>query len=342
MNNILNAQEAFTALQKGKTVLCRYAGDGVLHADKDFSTLDQMPATVFGLPNYEFCIQLEMLELAGIKFTKPCTIDEMEKGQEIYVCIFPCAEIHKTKFNNSSDVLNFIRCGVVQRDEENAKLQMQAYHAFLGLDLALTINGVPDTEKKQGKRPTKKEIEAHKDVILDAIATCVDTNEVETVCSGIEQYGFNDDQIQAINTAKCAKLELLAADESDLFKGQLASDETVAWNAQLQELLERVPETKTITEAKALTRYTKSWTEEQRQPLLHAISSRLLELEDPQPKAEPSLMVKIQTAPDLTTLDALEIDVGGLDPIAQPDMMRIVNTRRLHLESAANDEGQAS
>lgn len=342
MNNILNAQEAFTALQKGKTVLCRYAGDDVLHADKDFSTLDQMPATVFGLPNYEFCIQLEMLELAGIKFTKPCTIDEMEKGQEIYVCIFPCAEIHKTKFNNSSDVLNFIRCGVVQRDEENAKLQMQAYHAFLGLDLALTINGVPDTEKKQGKRPTKKEIEAHKDVILDAIATCVDTNEVETVCSGIEQYGFNDDQIQAINTAKCAKLELLAADESDLFKGQLASDETVAWNAQLQELLERVPETKTIAEAKALTRYTKSWTEEQRQPLLHAISSRLLELEDPQPKAEPSLMVKIQTAPDLTTLDALEIDVGGLDPIAQPDMMRIVNTRRLHLESAANDEGQAS
>jgi len=336
MNNILNAQEAFSALQKGKNLLCR-------HLESDFLPLNLFPGTVFGNPDYQFCIDIEKIELAGISFTKPCTIDEMEKGQEIYVCIFPCAEIHKTKFNNSSDVLNFIRCGVVQRDEENAKLQMQAYHSFLGLDLSLTINGVPDTEKKQSsKRPTKKEIEAHKDVILDAIATCIDVDEVETVCSGIEQYGFNDDQIQAISTAKSAKLELLTADESDLFEGQLASDETVAWNAQLQELLERVPETKTIAEAKALTRYTKSWTEEQRQPLLHAISSRLLELEDPQPKAEPSLMVKIQTAPDLTTLDALEIDVGGLDPIAQPDMMRIVNTRRLHLESAANDEDQAS
>ncbi|KYQ83479.1 hypothetical protein AWW72_14135 [Acinetobacter sp. NRRL B-65365] len=360
MNNILNAQEAFAALQKGKTVLCRYAGDGVLHADKDFSALDQMPATVFGLPNYEFCIQLEMLELAGIKFTKPCTIDELEKGQEIYVCIFPCAEIHKTKFNNSSDVLNFIRCGVVQRDEENAELQMKAYHAFLGLDLALTINGVPDTEKKQtGKRPTKKEIEAHKDVILDAIATCVDTNEVETVCSGIEQYGFNDDQIQAINNAKCAKLELLTAYTPALTELEPEAPEiiipnegghyfdkvkaeTAAWNGQLQELLARLPETKTPEEANALVRYTKSWTEDQRQPLLRAISRRLQEFQNPLPKAEPSLMVKIQNAPDLTTLDALEIDVSGLDPIAQPDMMRIVNTRRLQLESAANDEGQAS
>jgi len=46
MNNILNAQEAFAAIQKGKTILCRYAGNGTLHGDKDFSSLDQMPATV--------------------------------------------------------------------------------------------------------------------------------------------------------------------------------------------------------------------------------------------------------------------------------------------------------
>lgn len=427
MNNILNAQEAFSALQKGKNLLCR-------HLESDFLPLNLFPSTVFGNPDYQFCIDIEKIELAGISFTKPCTIDEMEKGQEIYVCIFPCAEIHKTKFNNSSDVLNFIRCGVVQRDEENAKLQMQAYHAFLGLDLALTINSVPGTDKKQkNKRNTTKEIEAHKDVILDAIATCVDADEVETVCSGIEQYGFNDDQIQAINTAKSAKLEILVAETSqpdvvkpelsflyDAFKtaietagdestldaiqsrinanGELSeiehaklatginlrkaffdktplllrpavvelkadnqSDapeiinpndgghyfdkvkaETAAWNGQLQELLARLPETKTPEEANALVRYTKSWTEDQRKPLLRAISRRLQEFQNPQPKAEPSLMVKIQTAPDLTTLDALEIDVGGLDPIAQPDMMRIVNTRRMQLESADKHEGQAS
>ncbi|ENX06547.1 hypothetical protein [Acinetobacter courvalinii] len=441
MNNILNAQEAFAALQKGKTVLCRYAGDGVLHADKDFSTLDQMPATVFGLPNYEFCIQLEMLEMAGIKFTKPCDLDELERGQEIYVCIFPCAEIHKTKFDNSSDVLNFIRCGVVQRDEENAKLQMKAYHEFLGLDLEFTVNAVPDFEKKsKRKRSNKKEIEAHKDVVIDAIATCIDVEEVETVCSGLDQHGFSDEQLRAITSAKTEKLESLAAENIEDFKDQLAADtphpgelecdlsvlcdafitdienaqsdadlksiririnmngelsevehaelatrlnlkadtlakqkepaqpepvtaaavaqvmksnesvhyfdqvkkETAEWNTQLQELLARLPETKTPEEANALVRYTKSWTEEQRQPLLRAISRRLQEFQNPQPKTEPSLMVKIQTAPDLTALDALEIDVGSLDPVIQSDMMRIVNTRRLQLENAANDEGQAS
>ena len=47
MNNILNAQEAFSAIQQGKNVLCRFAGNGALPADKDFSTLDQMPAMVF-------------------------------------------------------------------------------------------------------------------------------------------------------------------------------------------------------------------------------------------------------------------------------------------------------
>ncbi|WP_171261680.1 hypothetical protein [Acinetobacter baumannii] len=43
MNNLINAAEAFAALQKGKTVLCRPIGDML-----DFSDLDQFPASVFG------------------------------------------------------------------------------------------------------------------------------------------------------------------------------------------------------------------------------------------------------------------------------------------------------
>ena len=85
MNNILNAQEAFTAIQQGKNVLCRFAGNGALPAEKDFSTLDQMPAMVFVWPNYEFCIQIEMIELAGIRFTKPLTMDEVELGQDVFL-----------------------------------------------------------------------------------------------------------------------------------------------------------------------------------------------------------------------------------------------------------------
>jgi hypothetical protein len=66
MNNILNAQEAFAAIQLGKNVLCRYAGNGTLPGDKEFMTLDQVPATVFYQPHYEFCIKIETIELAGI------------------------------------------------------------------------------------------------------------------------------------------------------------------------------------------------------------------------------------------------------------------------------------
>ena len=47
----------------------------------------------------------------------------------------------------------------------------------------------------------------------------------------------------------------------------------------------------------------------------------------------PSLMVQIQTAPDLTTLDALEIDVAARDPQIQPKLMGYVRKRRYELEN---------
>ena len=52
-------------------------------------------------------------------------------------------------------------------------------------------------------------------------------------------------------------------------------------------------------------------------------------------------MVQIQNAPDLTALDALEIDVSTRHPDIQPRLMGYVKKRRFELEqleSAANDE----
>ena len=49
----------------------------------DFSDLDQFPASVFGKLGFEFCIKIETIELAGITFTKPLTIDEYEEGQDV-------------------------------------------------------------------------------------------------------------------------------------------------------------------------------------------------------------------------------------------------------------------
>jgi hypothetical protein len=82
MNNILNAQEAFAAIQLGKNVHCRYAGNGTLPGDKEFMTLDQVPATVFYQPHYEFCIKIETIELAGITFTKPLTLMNIKMAKK--------------------------------------------------------------------------------------------------------------------------------------------------------------------------------------------------------------------------------------------------------------------
>lgn len=149
MNNILNAQEAFAALQKGKTVLCRYAGNGNLHADKNFSTLDQMPATVFVLPNYEFCVQVEMLELAGIKFTKPLTMDEIQDGQDIFV-MQPHGVIYHQKFSREVDgMIESVMGGFAQRDAENAKLQYEAFCKAVGFNpLEANIEIIEQNQKK--------------------------------------------------------------------------------------------------------------------------------------------------------------------------------------------------
>ena len=66
MNSIISSSEAFNALMAGKQILCRPAGDML-----DFDDLDRFPATIFAQPGYEFCIKREMIELAGIQFTRP-------------------------------------------------------------------------------------------------------------------------------------------------------------------------------------------------------------------------------------------------------------------------------
>lgn len=55
----------------------------------------------------------------------------------------------------------------------------------------------------------------------------------------------------------------------------------------------------------------------------------------------PSLMVQIQNAPDLTTLDALEIDVSARDPQIQPRLMDFVKKRRFELENPAVSQPEA-
>lgn len=314
MSNLLTAAEAFAALQKGKTVLCRYAGDGTLKADKSFSTLDQMPATVFGLPNYEFCIQLETIELAGITFTKPVFLSDLEVEQEVFIVMPSC--ILRTKFHpENKDVLTAINRGYGQLDIDSAIDQARALSLALGLDYVRSSFDViqdsfNDTPKKQ--RGKKSKAEKPSEVIsAETQPTIVITEQTNVTAS-----------------------EDLLVPETNEPKVDLEYQKT------LDTLLQRVKESKTPDEVNAVYRYTRTWSDKQMEPLLLATHKRLEELEKSKVPANepPSLMVQIQNAPDLTTLDALEIDVAARDPQIQSRLMDFVKKRRFELENAASNE----
>ncbi|EPG7852475.1 hypothetical protein LJI64_003665 [Acinetobacter baumannii] len=107
------------------------------------------------------------------------------------------------------------------------------------------------------------------------------------------------------------------------------------YQKKLDTLLQRVKDSKTPDEVNAVYRYTRTWSDKQMEPLLQATHKRLSELTENKPAESdpPSLMVQIQNAPDLTTLDALEIDVAARDPLIQPKYMGYIRKRRYELEN---------
>lgn len=320
MSNLLNATEAFAALQKGKTVLCRYAGDGVLKADSSFSSLDQMPATVFGLPYYEFCIKAELMELAGIEFTKPLTPHDVEAEQEIYI-VMP-TRILRTKFDEeNSEILCSVMNGFAQADVENAILQLKAIGATFGQTIG-------DVEIKDGfnDKPKRQRSKKESQVKAEKPAKIEKTSEViaETKQPSI---------VITEQTNVTASEDLLVPETTDPTLDP-------EYQKNLDTLLQRVRESKTPDEVNAVYRNTRTWSDKQMEPLLLATHKRLEELEkEKSPSGEPpSLMVQIQTAPDLTTLDVLEIDVAARDPQIQPRLMDFLKKRRFELENSSSNE----
>ncbi|HHM2325908.1 TPA: hypothetical protein ACRIP7_002570 [Acinetobacter baumannii] len=311
MTNLITAQEAFAALQKGKTVLCRYAGNGTLKADKSFSTLDQMPATVFGQPHYEFCIQLETIELAGITFTKPLTIEEYEEGQEVFVISTYSHTVYVLDFKTNA-LIDSINSGFVQRDAENAKLQLKALSKALGFEVSDDFSVIRLGEEPKKQRGKKSKAETPAKVIPSEVFP---TNNKSTI-------------VITEQTNVTASEDLLTP-----VSNELESDPE--YQKTLDTLLQRVKESKTPAEVNAVYRYTRTWSDKQMDPLLKATHKRLTELADEKPveSEPPSLMVQIQNAPDLTTLDALEIDVAARDPLIQPKYMGYIRKRRFELEN---------
>ncbi|WP_407497064.1 hypothetical protein [Acinetobacter baumannii] len=306
MSNLLTAAEAFAALQNGKTVLCRPAGDIL-----DFADLDQFPASVFGKPGFEFCIKIETIELAGITFTKPLTIDEYKAGQDVFVINTYLPSIYIIGFETAA-LIEAIKRGFVQRDAENAKLQLKAFSKALGFEINNDLSVVRLGEEPKKQRGKKSKAEKPSDVIsAETQPTIVITEQTNvTTCEDLLVPETNEPKVDP---------EYLKA---------------------LDALLQRVKESKTPEEVNAVYRYTRTWNDKQMEPLLVATHKRLEELEKSKAPANepPSLMVQIQNAPDLTTLDALEIDVAARDPQIQSRLMDFVKKRRFELENATSNE----
>ncbi|MBD3133755.1 hypothetical protein [Acinetobacter baumannii] len=301
MTNLLTAAEAFAALQKGKTVLCRPAGDVL-----DFSDLDQFPASVFGKPGFEFCIKIETIELAGITFTKPLTIEEYEEGQEVFVISTYSPSIYVVNFKTTA-LIESINSGFVQRDAENAKLQLKAFSKALGFEINNELSVIRLGEEPKKQRGKKSKAEKPCEVIsAETQPTIVITEQTNVTTS-----------------------EDLLVPETNEPKVDPEYQKT------LDTLLQRVKESKTPAEVNAVYRYTRTWSDKQMDPLLKATHKRLTELADEKTieSEPPSLMVQIQNAPDITTLNALEIDVAARDPQIQSRLMDFVKKRRFELEN---------
>lgn len=139
---ILNGNEAFAALMAGKNILCRAVGDLF-----DFNDLDQFPATVFAKADYEFCIKIETMELAGITFTKPLMLEDIQVDQEVFM-INTTGSILQGKFTPECDALvRAVKNGFVQRDSINAQSQAKALHALLGVEGVIQLKTIDFTNQ---------------------------------------------------------------------------------------------------------------------------------------------------------------------------------------------------
>ncbi len=335
MNNIITSSEAFQAIHAGKTVLCR-------HITGEFEALDQFPATVFAMQNYEFCIKIETMELAGITFTKPLTLDEYQDDQEVFVLSTFAPSIYIVN-SKTAALVESINAGFVQRDAENAKLQLMALTKSLGReiegDVSVTRLGAePKKSKRKNKDAENKittidgeveqaiaesqdtnQISEHAsedkcELTIDAIGTCKTIEETENFISCISETDFSSDQWERISKAKADKLSELQ------------------YQTDLNEYLAQVEKAQSPAEANSVFGKTTHWTDEQRKPLHAAVSRRLAELPQPVVKDPPSLLVRIQRAANLDELAELEIEVSTRDAQIVPALMSEVKKRRAQID----------
>ena len=388
MNNLITPQEAFNAMLAGKNILCRAVGELI-----DFNDIEQFPATIFAKTGYEFCIKLDMIEVAGITFTKPLTLEEIQDGDDVYIVNTYGSTVYIAEFGKQTchALIESINNGFVQRDCENARRQMQAMCKCLGRESSGDFTAVRlGDEKPKATRKTKAPVVANKNVQITASNDVVEkTSQSSIQITAVDKTVIQEDNLVTFDDAKnqlshekslrdritaaltigdlealLPELQQLHGESGHLIMSQyeqrkesiskpedlsiselrrLTLEAEAVFSAPVDEeeikrleisddLLARAAIAKTPVEANALVTYTRSWTEEQRKPLLVAINKRLIELAPIEVEVPPTLMDRIKSAVDLTTLDVLEVDVGARSPEMQPKFIAEIVKRRRVLE----------
>lgn len=405
----LNGQEAFAALMAGKNIMCRAIG-GLI----EFDDLAQFPATVFAMPDYEFCVKISEITINGFTFLKPYSLDELAEGQDVFL-LGNTGSIIKGQFIPEYEDLVFaVKNGSVQRDFESAQKQAKAIQSLLGIDNDLVLKVVdfkefikPATKSKKttrkkmtdtsvaiaevkpsGEESTDFPWEATVDTATKAetkhsytlddievieedplkivekfaaqISACTTTDPALKLRHSFAANGHLDDthvhHLMKLVEDKCLELdpeqytpktgieiisqENVTTSEDSLInetvEQEIAAEEAIKHQEHLNEILNDVALANSPAEVNAHIRYTRSWTEEQRKPVMTAINKRLVELTAVNPveiSQSPSLMVRIQSASTEHELNELLPEVRSRHPDIQPKLMDCVKKRRFELKN---------
>lgn len=104
-----------------------------------------------------------------------------------------------------------------------------------------------------------------------------------------------------------------------------------------ESLVQSIPNAHTPEEVNSVVRYTSKWTEEQRKPLLNEMHKRLSELNQTKQQDDglSPLIVRLQYAPDLNTLEELEREIPSRHPDVHKTLWNMAKKRRGELNAAS-------
>lgn len=299
---ILNGQEAFTALTTGQSIEARHK------QATEFDSLDNFPATILVNPEYEFRISLTFITIGEMQVPEPIK-EAPAKGTQCFIPSILTEVLSKSfKWKSSDSDFALLQRGQVHLVQEHAVIHTKALITISGGSIETPAETASDdVENKTSDESPNFESSTKKSHELLAGTPSVVEDEIPDTTHGPVLNSF--------------ALEV---------EQEIVAEEAIKHQEHLSEILNDVALANNPIEVNALVRYTKSWTPEQRQPVLDAINKRLVELNPP--VANVSLSVRIQGAEDLTELDALEIDVSACDAMIQPNLMELVEKRRLELD----------